>query len=100
MLLHMHQLAFTYPPSVVHPSARVIYHARRVVLQAFEFKKRYMAEMLMEGPSRQGGRGAVAGRAAGSSATFRAESEVDYEAEWRSGSELSDAYEDESDALE
>ena len=54
----------------------------------------------MEGPSSLGVRGAVTGRAAGSSATFRAESEVDYEAEWRSGSELSDAYEDESDALD
>jgi hypothetical protein len=65
-----------------------------------------MAETLMEAPSRPGGRssdastGAGRARAGVASATFRTESEVDYEAEWRSGSELSDAYEAESDALE
>ena len=80
----------------------------RVKRAAFQFKKRYMAERLMDGegetpPGARAGNAPSGGlrhrnnAAASPSVAFRAPDAVDYEADWRSGSELSDAYESDSE---
>ena len=68
---------------------------------AFLFKKRYMAEVLMnEAPAdpAPGGpslrlRTTSGASTASATTSFRITGAVDYEADWRSGSDLSDAYE-------
>ena len=80
----------------------------RLKRAAFQFKKRYMAERLMNeadatdavhrASTAAGGGLRQRNHAATSpSAIFRAPDVVDFEADWRSGSELSDAYETDAD---
>jgi hypothetical protein len=84
----------------------------RLKKAAFEFKKRYMAETLMEGatassasiaqaPSQAGLRLRAAANpfmeVASGSTALSFGGGVDYEADWHSGSELSDAYEADTD---
>jgi len=74
----------------------------RLKKAAFQFKKRYMAEVLMSEASSANAAASASGLRlrsasggnAGTQATtlFRAAGAVDYEADWQSGSDLSDAY--------